>query len=129
MHFRVCRFYFRDVLKILNDKCEIFDTSNYIAGGDDAPTLLAWETWLATAFTWTIVYLCIRKSVKSLSYVVWIAVPLPCIFIVCMIINGLMLENSDVGIRIYLKGEGGKTAGMTAVEKLSRPQIWTEACS
>ena len=115
----MCRFYFRDVLKILDDKCEWFDTSNYIAGGSNAPSLFAWETWLATAFTWIIVYFCIRKGVKSLAYVVWITVPLPCIFMACMVLNGLMLKNSDEGIRMYLRGEGGKTAGMTAVEKLS----------
>jgi len=60
--------------------------------------------WLCAVVTWIVVYFCIFKGVKSSSYVVWVTVPLPVVFIFIMVMKGLTLENSDQGIRMYLLG-------------------------
>jgi len=60
--------------------------------------------WICAVITWIVVYFCIFKGVKSSSYVVWVTVPLPVVFIFIMVMKGLTLENSDQGIRMYLLG-------------------------
>jgi solute carrier family 6 GABA transporter-like protein 1 len=61
--------------------------------------------WLAELFVWFIVFICVFKGVKLTSKIVWITVPLPLFFVFIMVMQGLTLENSDEGIRMYLKGE------------------------
>jgi len=60
---------------------------------------------ISTVVVWLCVFFCVYKGVKSSSYVVWVTVPLPCIFIFIMVLNGLTLPNADQGIRMYLLGE------------------------
>ena len=67
-------------------------------------SIFNWRVYAATLVVWLIDYFCIWKGVGSSSYVVWITVPLPCVFIIVMALNGLTLENADEGIRMYLKG-------------------------
>lgn len=104
---------------------------------------------------WIIVYLCVFKGVKSSSYVVWVTVPLPCVFVLLMVLNGLTLENADQGIRMYLKGITVKMSEENAdgsitqlyhtdrygnnlpgeliypdvAEKLQNSAMWAEACA
>jgi len=82
-----------------------YDTSNHIAGSPGQETSFSWQIALALALTWTITYFCVFKGVKSSSYVVWVTVPGPVIFIFIMVLNGLCLPNADEGIRMYLRGE------------------------
>jgi hypothetical protein len=112
------------------------------------------EAMIATVFVWIAVFFCVWKGVKSSSYVVWVTVPMPVVFIFIMVLNGLTLDNADQGIRMYLKGEqvtinftedgsisestwhtdkwGNKLPGLvsypTVQEKLGDPQMWAEAC-
>lgn len=105
--------------------------------------------------TWVLVYFCVFKGVKSSSYVVWITVPLPCVFVLFMVLNGLTLNNADQGIRMYLKGItvkmtdtaddgtitqlyhtdrfGNKLPGEliypNVAEKLQNSSMWAEACA
>jgi SNF family Na+-dependent transporter len=66
------------------------------------------------------------KGVKSSSYVVWVTVPGPILFIFIMVLNGLCLPNADEGIRMYLKGEiDGKAPDLDKV--LNNGQMWAEA--
>ena len=91
------------------------------------------------------------KGVKSSSYVVWVTVPLPVVFVFFMVLNGLSLDNADQGLRMYLKGytmkweteEGvklyhedsygnqvpGEIIIPNAMEKLSNSAMWAEACA
>lgn len=121
------KYFWHDVIKLMNDDCEKYDTSEYIGGGDEQTGVFAWQAWLGSLLSWVIVYFCIFKGVQSSSYVVWITVPLPCVFVFCLVLRGLTLENSDAGIRMYLLGEGGD--GKTGKEKLAGAEIWTEACA
>lgn len=71
---------------------------------------------------------------KSSSYVVWVTVPLPLLFIFVLVMRGLTLENADEGIRMYLMGivyneEKKAFESPDIVEKLTTAGIWTEACS
>ena len=68
------------------------------------------------------------KGVKSSSYVVWVTVPLPIIFIVIMMMNGLTLDNSDAGLRMYLKGYDAEGNPPNLIEKLTNGKMWSQAC-
>ena len=94
------RYFYKDVVKTINDNCEPMDTFNQILD----VSIFGWEQYLATLATWVITYFCLWKGVNSSSYVVWLTVPLPVLFIFVMVLNGLTLENADEGIRMYLKG-------------------------
>ena len=50
---------------------------------------------IASVVVWICVFFCVWKGVKSSSYVVWVTVPMPTIFIFIMVLNGLCLENAD----------------------------------
>jgi SNF family Na+-dependent transporter len=109
------------------DECNAFDTGEYIAGGPNVDNKFSWQLMLALMFTWAVTYFCVFKGVKSSSYVVWVTVPGPVIFIFIMVINGLCLPNADEGIRMYLRGEiDGKVPALS--EKLSNGQMWADAC-
>lgn len=97
-------------------------------------------------------FFCVYKGVKSSSYVVWVTVPLPTVFIFIMVLNGLTLDNADQGIRMYLLGEqvsvernaqgnittwhtdrwNNKLPGVisypTVSEKLGDAAMWADAC-
>jgi solute carrier family 6 GABA transporter-like protein 1 len=76
-------------------------------------------------FTWVCVFFCVFKGVKSSSYVVWVTVPLPILFIIIMVIRNAMLPGAGDGILMYIAGKGSK---YTAAEALALPNIWSEAC-
>lgn len=100
------KYFFNDVVKLMNDNCEYYDTGDYIFGSDDQEGRFALGAYLGTLFTWFCCFLCVFNGVKSSSYVVWFTVPIPVIFIFFMVLRGLTLENADEGIRMYLLGEG-----------------------
>lgn len=77
---------------------------------------------------WFICFICVFKGVKISSKIVWITVPLPLIFVVIMVLNGLTLPNASYGFRMYLKGEENGVAP-NVYEKLSDAGMWSEACA
>lgn len=94
-------FFYKDILHTINDDCTIYDTKTVMGQG----TTAQWQVMISTVCVWICVFFCVFKGVKSSSYVVWITVPLPTVFIFVMVLNGLTLDNADQGIRMYLKGE------------------------
>lgn len=108
----------------IKDDCTPLDTGSVIA----EETVFSWEVYLATLAVWVIVYFIMWKGVNSSSYVVWVTVPLPVIFIFIMIMNGLTLENADAGIRMYLKGYDIEGNPPNLGEKLSEGKMWAQAC-
>lgn len=72
-----------------------YDTNAYLAGNHYQHTEFQWQVFLCALVTWVIVYFCVFKGVKSSSYVVWVTVPLPVLFIFIMVMRGLTLENAD----------------------------------
>jgi len=67
------------VIRYYDDNC------NPYADGD--PTLFSPTALGFTFVIWLIVFFCVFKGVKSSSYIVWITVPLPIVFIIAMIIG------------------------------------------
>lgn len=101
-------YFMKDLLRnyvVVGDKCVKYDTSFNIAGSEGQETSFSWQIALALLLTWTVTYFCVFKGVKSSSYVVWVTVPGPVVFIFIMVLNGLCLPNADEGIRMYLRGE------------------------
>jgi len=100
------RYYFNNVVKLMNDQCGFYDTSDNMFGNETDVSRFAWKVWGGSLITWIICFFCVFKGVKSSSYIVWFTVPIPVIFIFFMVLRGLTLENADEGIRMYLLGEG-----------------------
>jgi len=83
---------------------------------------------LSAIAVWICTYFCMWKGVRGSSYIVWVTVPMPCLFIFIMIMKGLTLENSDEGYRMYLKGIIGGVPPDIG-EKLSNGEMWADACA
>jgi SNF family Na+-dependent transporter len=94
------RFFYKDVVKTVRDDCSLTDTHSMIISHSEFSS----KVFISTAIVWAIVYFCVWKGIKSSSYVVWITVPLPIFFILIMVLKGLTLEGSDLGLRMYLLG-------------------------
>ena len=58
---------------------------------------------------WITIFFCVYKGTAISGYIVWVTVPLPVIFVLCMIINGSQLEGSGDGIDSYFHGTGENT--------------------
>ena len=93
-------FFYKDLVKTINEDCTVLDTSSVITES----SVFCWQVYFAVVAVWTIVYFCIWKGVKNSSYVVWVTVPVPLIFIFIMVANGFTLEGSMLGVRMYLLG-------------------------
>jgi SNF family Na+-dependent transporter len=117
-------FFFKDLVKLYKDDCTAIDTSSVIID----ESIFGSEVYLATLLTWIIVYFCMWKGVNSSSYVVWVTVPLPVLFIFIMVVNNLALPNASDGIKMYIKGYDLEGNPPNAMEKLSNGQMWSEAC-
>ena len=94
------RYFYKDLVKTINDDCTTLDTKNVIADS----SVFSWQVYLAVLVCWLIVYFCVWKGVKSSSYVVWVTVPTPCLFICIMVVKGFTLPGMELGIRMYLLG-------------------------
>ena len=74
------------------------------------PTLFSGYALLATFATWIVIFLCIFKGVSSSSYIVWLTVPLPVLFVFIMIIKGSTLPGAGDGLVRYFSGNTEKEA-------------------
>lgn len=77
---------------------------------------------------WFTCFIIVYKGVKLSSWVVWVTVPLPLVFVFIMVLNGLTLDNCDIGFKMYLKGMKDGVAPDVG-EKLAQPAMWSEACA
>lgn len=72
-------------------------------------TKFSWNALGACALTWVLIFFCVFKGVKSSSWIVWVTVPMPVLFVFIMIINGAGLEGAGNGIDRYFTGGGKST--------------------
>lgn len=77
-----------------------------------------WYLIIGMALTWALIYLILRKGVRSVGKVVLITVPLPLVLLVVMAIRGLTLPGAVDGIAYYLTPD---------FSKLLEPRIWLRA--
>lgn len=76
------------------------DTQTMVA----SHSVFSWQVFLSCVAVWVIVYFCVWKGVHSSSYIVWVTVPLPFLFICVMVVKGFTLQGSKLGVRMYLLG-------------------------
>ena len=112
------------MVKLYKDDCNKINTSDFIID----ESIFGGEVYLATLVTWVIVYFCMWKGVNSSSYVVWVTVPLPVLFIFFMVVNNLTLPGASDGVRMYIKGYDAEGNPPNVAEKLSNGNMWGEAC-
>lgn len=87
----------------------------YSGEGEMSTTLV-----IASLFCWLCIYFSVVKGVTSVSYVVYVTMPVPILFLLIMMIKSLTLEGSDQGISDYLS---------TDFSKLQDAQLWLDATS
>jgi solute carrier family 6 GABA transporter-like protein 1 len=101
---RAEEFFFKDVVRYYDDDCVPYT--------DGAPVSFSVYAFFAVLFVWIVCFVAIFKGVKSSSYVVWVTVPLPVLFIIIMVIKGSTLEGASDGVSQYLKGDASKFDGL-----------------
>jgi solute carrier family 6 (neurotransmitter transporter, GABA) member 11 len=83
--------------------------ANCDAFTDDAPLTFSVYALLGQLGVWLTIYFCVFKGTKISGYIVWVTVPLPVIFVLCMIINGSQLDGASEGVTSYFHGNGEDT--------------------
>jgi len=82
--------------------------------------VMSWPLVISSLFCWIFIYFSVMKGVTSVSYVVYVTMPVPILFLFIMMIKALTLEGSDEGISDYLTTDFGK---------LVDAQLWLDATS
>lgn len=93
---RAEEFFYIDVVHLKNKDC--------IDYSDGDPVEFSVYAFFAVLTVWLICFAAIFKGVKSSSYIVWVTVPLPVLFILIMVIKGATLEGAGDGVSQYLTG-------------------------
>ena len=116
------QFFYRDVLKVYNEDCILYDTNLYGTSydlgaikpegiSDGKVTVFCWEVWFGTIIVWALCCLATwdQKKIKW-KWVTWLTVPLQFGMTIVLILVTLTLTNGDEGIRMYLYGEDTRLA-------------------
>ena len=101
---RAEEFFYKDIVTYFDENCKPYE--------DGDPARFSVYAFVATMFVWLTIFLCVYRGVKSSSYIVWVTVPLPIIFIIVMIIKGSSLEGAGEGVKQYLRGDYKATEGL-----------------
>ena len=107
---RAQEFYQINVIRIRDPDCNHFITEKVVDGvttyvESTEPTTFSQRALWSTFVTWILIFFCVFKGVKSSSWIVWLTVPLPVLFVFIMIINGATLPGSGDGIKMYFGGK------------------------
>jgi len=73
---------------------------------------------IATTVVWICIYFSVVKGVTSVSYVVYVTMPVPCLFLLILLIKAVTLEGAGDGIADYLS---------TDISRIGDAQLWLEA--
>ncbi|XP_052780978.1 sodium-dependent proline transporter-like isoform X1 [Mya arenaria] len=82
-----------------------------------------WRLVLCLLFSWTLVFLCLIKGIKSAGKVVYFTAIFPYIILVILFFRGVTLENAGKGIEFYVTPDFIKLRD-TAVWKAAAVQIF-----
>jgi neurotransmitter:Na+ symporter, NSS family len=88
---RAEQYFMINIIRFYDDNCKPFE--------DGDPSQFSVAAFLAVLVVWVIIFATIFKGVGSSSYIVWVTVPLPVVFIIIMIIKGSTLEGAGEGIK------------------------------
>jgi len=85
---------------------------------DSGNGVIAWGVVGASFFVWVCIYCSVFKGVRSVSYIIYVTVPVPVLFLIILLIKALTLEGSAKGVSDYLS---------TDLSALEDAQIWLDA--
>ncbi|CAF1300672.1 unnamed protein product [Didymodactylos carnosus] len=85
--------------------------TNYVLQKSDSFSNFGLPTWklsLCLLFSWILVFLCIRRGIKSSGKVVYVTALFPYVVIFALIIRGVMLPGSKAGLLFYFLPDWNK---------------------
>ncbi|XP_063303968.1 sodium-dependent proline transporter [Pelobates fuscus] len=88
------------------------------SSGIGDPGQIQWKLCLCLLLSWTIVYLCILKGVKSSGKVVYFTATFPYLILIMLLIRGVTLDGAWIGIKFYLTPQ---------FDHLLSSKVWIEA--
>ncbi|KAK3085616.1 hypothetical protein FSP39_006139 [Pinctada imbricata] len=77
-----------------------------------------WQTALCAMLTFTVIYFCLWKSVKSAGKVVWFTATIPYIILTVLLVRGCLLPGSTSGIKYFITPN---------ISRLGEVQVWIDA--
>ncbi|KAK3787759.1 hypothetical protein RRG08_049705 [Elysia crispata] len=89
-----------------------------LSSGVGDPGNIKWDLALCLLLAWIVVYFCICKGIKSSGKVMYVTATSPYIFMFILLIRGVTLEGSSLGLDYYLNPKW---------ERLADAQVWVDA--
>ncbi|XP_046361791.1 sodium-dependent dopamine transporter-like isoform X1 [Haliotis rufescens] len=77
-----------------------------------------WQLALCTLLTFTLLYFCLWKGVKSTGKVVWVTATMPYIIMAILLVRGSLLPGAKEGITYFITPN---------LSRLGDPQVWIDA--
>ncbi|XP_059143404.1 sodium-dependent noradrenaline transporter-like [Physella acuta] len=90
---------------------------NHSTGLDDLG-VVRWQLALCTFLTFTVLYFCLWKGVKSTGKVVYITATLPYVIMTILLVRGVLLPGAEDGIKYFITPK---------VDSLRKPKVWIDA--
>ncbi|GFN75092.1 sodium- and chloride-dependent taurine transporter-like [Plakobranchus ocellatus] len=89
-----------------------------LSSGVGDPGTIKWDLALCLLLAWIVVYFCICKGIKSSGKVMYVTATSPYIFMFILLVRGVTLEGSSLGLDYYLNPKW---------ERLGDAQVWVDA--
>ena len=131
---------YRDILKVYDQDCIIYDTSldntAYDAGSGDYSSSIErvmtyefnWQVWCAMLVGWAAIFLACHRSVDTIKYVIYVTFPLSLVFMLVLILFGVTLGcGASDGVNEYLWGKSDREYRLW--DELQTSLIWTDAAT
>ncbi|XP_055891004.1 sodium-dependent noradrenaline transporter-like isoform X2 [Biomphalaria glabrata] len=80
--------------------------------------VIRWQLLLCTFLTFTVLYFCLWKGVKSTGKVVYITATLPYVIMTILLVRGVLLPGAEDGIRYFITPK---------IDSLRKPKVWIDA--
>ncbi|XP_041377036.1 sodium-dependent dopamine transporter-like isoform X2 [Gigantopelta aegis] len=77
-----------------------------------------WQLALCTFVTFTVLYLCLWKGVKSTGKVVWVTATMPYVIMSILLVRGAMLPGAADGVKYFITPD---------LARLADPKVWIDA--
>ncbi|KAJ8302631.1 hypothetical protein KUTeg_019027, partial [Tegillarca granosa] len=77
-----------------------------------------WQLMLCTLLTFTMLYFCLWKNVKSAGKVVWFTATIPYLILTILLVRGALLPGAKEGVSYFITPN---------VSRLGDPQVWIDA--
>ena len=84
----------------------------------------SWLVFLCTILCWVFTFAATRTGTKSMSYVVYATVPIPCLLLIILGSRVVWLDGAGDGIKQYLTGDPDED---NVFKNLEKSTIWAEA--